>query len=134
MVLHSRVDRRNGDGRGKTLVATACPAYLNALEGRGVHVVTGQRLTWRLADMEGWGLYLGLGLSVRRHSEQHGGAGSDNGPTTPDITYGTNNEFGFDYLRDNMPGGARRRAVSKASYSNRRRHCISRSSMKWITF
>ncbi|MDR0874613.1 MAG: preprotein translocase subunit SecA [Clostridiales Family XIII bacterium] len=89
-------------GEGKTLVATL-PVYLNALSGRGVHVVTvNDYLAKR--DMEWMGkLYSFLGLSV-------GCVIHDIKPGTPDrkaaydadITYGTNNEFGFDYLRDNM--------------------------------
>ena len=87
-------------GEGKTLVATL-PAYLNALEGKGVHVVTVNDYLAR-RDMEWMGpLYLSLGLTVgaiQSHMEndprQHA--------YTCDITYGTNNEFGFDYLRDNM--------------------------------
>ena len=87
-------------GEGKTLVATL-PAYLNALEGKGVHVVTvNDYLAKR--DMEWMGkLYNFLGLTVGGilHSvppEQRKKA------YQADITYGTNNEFGFDYLRDNM--------------------------------
>jgi preprotein translocase subunit SecA len=87
-------------GEGKTLVATL-PAYLNALEGKGVHVVTvNDYLAKRDAEWMGR-LYkfLGLSVGVIRHglndSERHESYFSD-------ITYGTNNEFGFDYLRDNM--------------------------------
>ena len=87
-------------GEGKTLVATL-PAYLNALEGKGVHVVTvNDYLAKR--DMEWMGkLYTFLGLTV-------GGIFHSVAPENrkkayqADITYGTNNEFGFDYLRDNM--------------------------------
>ena len=87
-------------GEGKTLVATL-PAYLNALEGKGVHVVTvNDYLAKR--DMEWMGkVYTFLGLTV-------GGVFHNVDPAArkqaylADITYGTNNEFGFDYLRDNM--------------------------------
>ena len=87
-------------GEGKTLVATL-PAYLNALEGKGVHVVTvNDYLAKR--DMEQMGkLYTFLGLTVGGvfHSVP---AAERRKQYMCDITYGTNNEFGFDYLRDNM--------------------------------
>ena len=93
-------------GEGKTLVATL-PAYLNALEGKGVHVVTVNDYLAR-RDMEWMGpLYHGPGPDRRRDSERHGSRSSGRRPTTCDITYGTNNEFGFDYLRDNMRPAAR---------------------------
>ena len=105
LVLHSGAISEMSTGEGKTLVATL-PAYLNALEGRGVHVVTVNDYLAR-RDMEWMGrLYLGLGLTV--------GAIWSNMPSDikhqaydSDITYGTNNEFGFDYLRDNMRLAAR---------------------------
>ncbi len=105
MVLHSGAIAEMVTGEGKTLVATL-PAYLNALEGKGVHVVTVNDYLAR-RDMEWMGpLYLGLGLSV--------GAIQSNMEVLDrqkaydaDITYGTNNEFGFDYLRDNMRPAAR---------------------------
>jgi len=87
-------------GEGKTLVATLA-AYLNALEGKGVHVVTvNDYLAKR--DMEWMGkLYSFLGLSVG--CVVHGITGEDRKTAyKADITYGTNNEYGFDYLRDNM--------------------------------
>ena len=87
-------------GEGKTLVATLA-AYLNALEGKGVHVVTvNDYLAKR--DMEWMGkLYTFLGLSVG--CVIHGVNGIDRKEAyDADITYGTNNEYGFDYLRDNM--------------------------------
>jgi preprotein translocase subunit SecA len=105
MVLHSGAIAEMMTGEGKTLVATL-PAYLNALEGKGVHVVTVNDYLAR-RDMEWMGpLYLGLGLTV-------GAIQSDMDPDERqaayacDITYGTNNEFGFDYLRDNMRPAAR---------------------------
>jgi len=89
-------------GEGKTLVATL-PAYLNALSGKGVHVVTvNDYLAKR--DMEWMGkLYTFLGLSVACiiHDIQPGSE-ERKAAYNADITYGTNNEFGFDYLRDNM--------------------------------
>src|SRR5262249_51827186 len=99
-VLHRGKIAEMKTGEGKTLVATL-PVYLNALEGRGVHVVTvNDYLAKRDSEWMGR-LYKALGLTVgvivhdldddeRRHSY------------ACDITYGTNNEFGFDYLRDNM--------------------------------
>ena len=87
-------------GEGKTLVATL-PTYLNALEGRGVHVVTVNDYLAR-RDMEWMApLYMGLGLTVGNIQ-----SGMDNDERQKsyacDITYATNNELGFDYLRDNM--------------------------------
>jgi preprotein translocase subunit SecA len=100
MVLHSGKISEMKTGEGKTLVATL-PCYLNALAGRGVHVVTvNDYLAKRDAEWMGkiYG-FLGLSVGVIVHDlsdEQRRAAyGSD-------ITYGTNNEFGFDYLRDNM--------------------------------
>jgi preprotein translocase subunit SecA len=105
MVLHSGAIAEMITGEGKTLVATL-PAYLNALEGKGVHVVTVNDYLAR-RDMEWMGpLYMGLGLSVGAIQ-----SGMDSGERQKsyacDITYGTNNEFGFDYLRDNMRMAAR---------------------------
>ncbi len=105
MVLHSGAIAEMVTGEGKTLVATL-PAYLNALEGKGVHVVTVNDYLAR-RDMEWMGpLYIGLGLTVGAIQ-----SGMDSGERQKayacDITYGTNNEFGFDYLRDNMRMAAR---------------------------
>ncbi len=87
-------------GEGKTLVATL-PAYLNALEGRGVHVITvNDYLAKRDAEWMGK-IYTFLGLSVG--CVIHGLSDAQKKAAyKADITYGTNNEFGFDYLRDNM--------------------------------
>jgi preprotein translocase subunit SecA len=100
MVLHMGKIAEMRTGEGKTLVATL-PVYLNALEGKGVHVVTvNDYLARRDAGWMGK-LYNWLGLSTgvvypgMPHSDKHAAYGAD-------ITYGTNNEFGFDYLRDNM--------------------------------
>ena len=105
MVLHSGAIAEMITGEGKTLVATL-PAYLNALEGKGVHVVTVNDYLAR-RDMEWMGpLYLGLGLTVG--AIQSGMEASERQRSYAcDITYGTNNEFGFDYLRDNMRMAAR---------------------------
>jgi len=100
IVLHQGRISEMKTGEGKTLVATL-PAYLNALEGKGVHVVTvNDYLAKR--DMEWMGkLYTFLGLTVgcviHGISEEERRAAYQ-----ADITYGTNNEYGFDYLRDNM--------------------------------
>ena len=100
IVLHQGRISEMKTGEGKTLVATL-PAYLNALEGKGVHVVTvNDYLAKR--DMEWMGkLYTFLGLSVG--CIVHGITEEERRAAyLADITYGTNNEYGFDYLRDNM--------------------------------
>ena len=99
-VLHQGRIAEMKTGEGKTLVATL-PAYLNALEGKGVHVVTVNDYLAR-RDSEWMGrLYKFLGLSVG--VIQHGLDDQQRRESyVSDITYGTNNEFGFDYLRDNM--------------------------------
>ncbi len=92
-------------GEGKTLVATL-PAYLNALTGLGVHVVTVNDYLAR-RDMQWMApLYTGLGLTVGAIQNDMGVA-ERQAAYSKDITYGTNNEFGFDYLRDNMRPAAR---------------------------
>ncbi len=100
VVLHRGRIAEMKTGEGKTLVATL-PAYLNALEGKGVHVVTVNDYLAR-RDSEWMGRlyrYLGMTVGVIQHDlndqERQVAYASD-------ITYGTNNEFGFDYLRDNM--------------------------------
>ena len=100
VVLHRGRIAEMKTGEGKTLVATL-PAYLNALEGKGVHVVTVNDYLAR-RDSEWMGRlyrFLGMSVGVIQHDlndqERQVAYGSD-------ITYGTNNEFGFDYLRDNM--------------------------------
>ena len=100
MVLHNGSIAEMVTGEGKTLVATL-PAYLNGVSGEGVHVITVNDYLAR-RDMEWMApLYMGLGLTVNAIQ-------SDMDPDERqkayacDITYGTNNEFGFDYLRDNM--------------------------------
>jgi len=100
IVLHEGKIAEMATGEGKTLVATL-PAYLNALEGKGVHIVTvNDYLAKRDSEWMG-AIYRFLGLSVgvivhELDDEQRKKA------YDCDITYGTNNEFGFDYLRDNM--------------------------------
>ena len=105
MVLHMGKIAEMRTGEGKTLVATL-PVYLNALEGKGVHVITVNDYLARRDAAQMGKLYNWLGLSVgvvypgMPHADKAAAYGAD-------ITYGTNNEFGFDYLRDNM-------ALSKA--------------------
>ncbi len=100
MVLHFGKIAEMRTGEGKTLTATL-PAYLNALSGKGVHIVTvndylAQRDADTMAKLYSWlGLSTGVNLSQMEHSAKQQAYASD-------ITYGTNNEFGFDYLRDNM--------------------------------
>ena len=100
ITLHRGMIAEMKTGEGKTLVATL-PAYLNALEGKGVHVVTvNDYLAKRDSDWMGRIFrFLGLSVGVIQHSTaDHERQAAYNA----DITYGTNNEFGFDYLRDNM--------------------------------
>src|SRR5213596_2858950 len=100
IVLHQGKIAEMKTGEGKTLVATL-PAYLNALEGNGVHIVTvNDYLARRDSEWMGrihkmLGLTVGVILTQQPNSDKQAAYGSD-------ITYGTNNEFGFDYLRDNM--------------------------------
>src|SRR5213592_1389000 len=100
MVLHKGKIAEMKTGEGKTLVATL-PVYLNALEGKGVHVVTVNDYLAR-RDSEWMGqIYNFLGLSVG--VIVHGLDDAERKDAySRDITYGTNNEYGFDYLRDNM--------------------------------
>ena len=107
MVLHNGKIAEMRTGEGKTLVATL-PAYLNALSGKGVHVITvNDYLASRDAEWMGriygfLGLTTGCNLSRMAHAEKQAAYAAD-------ITYGTNNEFGFDYLRDNMVYAANER-------------------------
>jgi len=113
IVLHQGRIAEMKTGEGKTLVATL-PAYLNALEGKGVHIVTvNDYLAKR--DSEWMGkvyrfLGLSVGLIVHGLTNDERKAAYD-----ADITYGTNNEMGFDYLRDNM-------AIYKSSMVQRGHH------------
>ena len=100
VVLHQGRIAEMKTGEGKTLVATLA-AYLNALTGKGVHVVTvNDYLAKRDADWMGK-LYTFLGLTVGCVINSLKGDDRKDAYQA-DITYGTNNEFGFDYLRDNM--------------------------------
>lgn len=100
MVLHGGNIAEMRTGEGKTLVATL-PCYLNALSGKGVHIVTvndylaKRDSEWMRPIYEFLGLTVGVNLPDMSHEEKQAAYACD-------ITYGTNNEFGFDYLRDNM--------------------------------
>ena len=115
MVLHYGKIAEMRTGEGKTLVATL-PAYLNALSGKGVHIITvNDYLASRDAEWMGrlhrfLGLTVGVNLSQMDHDAKQAAYASD-------ITYGTNNEFGFDYLRDNMVYAARERVQRKLAYA-----------------
>ncbi len=100
-VLHQGKIAEMGTGEGKTLVATL-PLYLNALAGRGVHVVTvNDYLAKRDSEWNG-PIFEFLGLSVDCIDKHQPNSPERRKAYLADITYGTNNEFGFDYLRDNM--------------------------------
>jgi len=100
IALHKGMIAEMRTGEGKTLMSTL-PAYLNALNGQGVHIVTvNEYLAQRDADWMGpiyqfLGLTVGVIKNAQSSAEKRAAYGSD-------ITYGTNNEFGFDYLRDNL--------------------------------
>jgi len=101
MILHQGSICEMMTGEGKTLVAT-CPAYLNALTGKGVHVITvNDYLASRDSDWMGQ-VYRFLGLTVGCIQSSMEDPEEKRKMYECDITYGTNNEFGFDYLRDNM--------------------------------
>lgn len=115
MVLNAGKIAEMRTGEGKTLVATL-PAYLNALTGKGVHVVTvndylaRRDAEWMSRLYNFLGLTVGINLSQMQHDEKQKAYAAD-------ITYGTNNEFGFDYLRDNMVFTAEERVQRKLNYA-----------------
>ena len=100
IILHQGRIAEMKTGEGKTLVATL-PAYLNALSGKGVHIVTVNDYLARRDSEEMGRIYRFMGLSVGL-SVHDMSAEEKRAAYACDITYGTNNEFGFDYLRDNM--------------------------------
>ena len=101
IVLHQGKIAEMATGEGKTLVAT-CPVFLNALTGNGVHVVTVNDYLGK-RDSEWMGpLYMFHGLSVDCIDKHQPNSDARRRAYMADITFGTNNEFGFDYLRDNM--------------------------------
>src|SRR5437764_72891 len=116
IVLHQGKIAEMATGEGKTLVATL-PLYLNALAGRRAHLVTVNNYLARRDSQWMGHLFTWLGLTV--------GCIDDTEPSTParraaylcDITYGTNNEFGFDYLRDNMVFSLEQRAQRTHAYA-----------------
>jgi preprotein translocase subunit SecA len=115
MVLNAGKIAEMRTGEGKTLVATL-PVYLNALTGKGVHVVTvNDYLAKRDAEWMGK-LYNFLGLTVGINLSQMKAADKQFAYAA-DITYGTNNEFGFDYLRDNMVFSAAQRSQRALTYA-----------------
>ncbi|MBI4742131.1 MAG: preprotein translocase subunit SecA [Betaproteobacteria bacterium] len=115
MVLHYGKIAEMRTGEGKTLAATL-PSYLNALSGNGVHVVTvNDYLASRDAEWMGrlhrfLGISVGVNLSQMDHEAKQAAYAAD-------ITYGTNNEFGFDYLRDNMVYTAGERVLRKLNFA-----------------
>ena len=115
MVLHAGKVAEMRTGEGKTLVATL-PTYLNALTGKGVHVVTvndylaKRDAEWMAKLYNFLGLTVGVNLSQMPHDEKQKAYAAD-------ITYGTNNEFGFDYLRDNMVFTADERVQRGLAYA-----------------
>ncbi|MBK8890471.1 MAG: preprotein translocase subunit SecA [Dechloromonas sp.] len=115
MVLHHGKIAEMRTGEGKTLVATL-PSYLNAISGKGVHIITvNDYLASRDAEWMGrlhrfLGLSVGCNLSQMNHEAKQVAYAAD-------ITYGTNNEFGFDYLRDNMVYSADQRVQRGLNYA-----------------
>ena len=115
MVLHYGKIAEMRTGEGKTLVGTL-PAYLNAISGKGVHVITvNDYLATRDSEWMGrlhrfLGLSVGVNLSQMDHEAKQAAYAAD-------ITYGTNNEFGFDYLRDNMVYTAGERVQRGLNYA-----------------
>ncbi len=115
MALHQGKIAEMRTGEGKTLMSTL-PAYLNALSGNGVHIITvNDYLASRDADQMGriynfLGVSVGCNLSQMSHEEKQAAYAAD-------ITYGTNNEFGFDYLRDNMVFQPSQRVQRKLNYA-----------------
>jgi len=115
MVLHYGKIAEMRTGEGKTLMATL-PVFLNAISGKGVHVVTvNDYLASRDAEWMGR-LYRFLGLSVGVILSQMD-SGDKQAAYAADVTYGTNNEFGFDYLRDNMAAQVSERSQRPLNYA-----------------
>ena len=115
MVLNNNKIAEMRTGEGKTLMATL-PAYLNALSGKGVHVVTvndylaSRDAAWMGRLYNFLGLTVGCNLPHMSHEDKQAAYAAD-------ITYGTNGEFGFDYLRDNMVYAAGERVQRKLNYA-----------------
>ena len=116
IVLHQGKIAEMATGEGKTLVATL-PVYLNALAGKGVHVVTvNDYLAKRDSEWMG-AMYEFLGLTVDCIDKHQPNSAARRRAYLADITYGTNNEFGFDYLRDNMTGDPNELVQRKHHYA-----------------
>lgn len=116
MVLHSGKISEMATGEGKTLVATL-PAYLNALSGYGVHIVTVNDYLAR-RDSEWMGpLFEFHGITIDCIDRHQPNSPARRKAYQADITYGTNNEFGFDYLRDNMARGSEELVQRKHHYA-----------------
>lgn len=115
IVLHQGKIAEMKTGEGKTLVS-CFPIYLNALSKKGVHVITvNDYLASRDAEWMGQLFnYLGLSVGVTKHGQS---AAAKKEAYESDITYGTNNEFGFDYLRDNMAVKAENQAIRELNYA-----------------
>ena len=115
MVLHDGKIAEMRTGEGKTLTATLA-VYLNAIPGKGVHLVTvndylaSRDAAWMGRLYQFLGLSVGVNLSQMPHDEKQAAYAAD-------ITYGTNNEFGFDYLRDNMVYAADERVQRRLNYA-----------------
>ena len=115
MVLHNGKIAEMRTGEGKTLMATL-PSYLNALDGKGFHLVTvNDYLAKRDSEWMGkihqfLGLSVGVVVSDMEHEQRQSAYSAD-------ITYGTNNEFGFDYLRDNMVNDPAERVQRPLNYA-----------------
>jgi len=115
MILNENKIAEMRTGEGKTLTATL-PAYLNALSGKGVHVITvndylaKRDAEWNAQLFEFLGLTVGINLSGMQGAEKHAAYAAD-------VTYGTNNEFGFDYLRDNMAFEAGQRVMRPLNFA-----------------
>ncbi|MEK7991768.1 MAG: preprotein translocase subunit SecA [Thiotrichaceae bacterium] len=115
LVLHQGKIAEMRTGEGKTLVATL-PAYLNAIPGNGVHIITVNEYLakrdaeWMSKIYNFLGLSVGVAIPDIKPDEKQKAYSSD-------ITYGTNNEFGFDYLRDNMAFSAKDRLQRKQNYA-----------------
>ncbi|MFC1660098.1 preprotein translocase subunit SecA [Gemmatimonadota bacterium] len=116
IALHQGKAAEMATGEGKTLVATM-PLYLNALAGRGAHLVTvNSYLAQRDAEWMGV-IYEFLGLTVDVIDLYEPGSADRRAAYNADITYGTNNEFGFDYLRDNMVHSLEQRVQRRHHYT-----------------
>ncbi|HEY5715475.1 MAG TPA: DEAD/DEAH box helicase, partial [Psychromonas sp.] len=115
MILNDNKIAEMRTGEGKTLTATL-PAYLNALTGKGVHVITvndylaRRDAEWNAKLFEFLGITVGINISGMSAEEKRAAYAAD-------ITYGTNNEFGFDYLRDNMAFEAQQRVMRPLHYA-----------------